>query len=60
LYNCYVRDAGARRQLLAQTALGSPILVTALAGAVAATAAALLFFLCKSMLSERNPHPSQR
>jgi hypothetical protein len=55
LYNCYVRDAGARRQVLAQTALGSPAVVTALAGAVAATAAALLFFLCKSVLSERNP-----
>jgi len=60
LYNCYVRDAGARQQLLAQTALGSPTLITALTGAVAATAAALLLFLCKSMLSEQNPHRSQR
>jgi hypothetical protein len=60
LYNCYVRDTGARQQLLAQTALGSPVLIAALASTVVATAAALLMFLCKSMLRERNPIRCQR
>jgi hypothetical protein len=60
LYNCYFRDAGARQQMLAETALGSPVLIITLACAVVATALALLALLYRRMRDKCSRIPCKR